>query len=153
MVPSAISAIFLCNIGWLWIAADSVRHRNHEIFANRLLDYMRGQPERNFRVSPKLIEIYDLAPQLTCSDAEHSPSDPSAAIVFLALDWRWIANRPGFVERTISTYEVNYDYYPTWLGHEADYRIVILRNDRAMRMGVDSKLFPRCSVRHSEPTK
>ena len=154
IVPSAISAIFLCNIGWLWIAANSIRQRNPEIFASRLLDYMRGQAGRDFRVSPKLIKIYNLAPRLICSDAEFSPSDPSAAIVFLALEQRWVANRPGFVERTISTNEVNYDYYPNWLGHQADHRIVILRKDRAIRMGVESKDFLHCTVPRSEaPTK
>src|SRR5262249_2045394 len=150
LVPSAISVIFLCNIVWLWIAADSISHRSPEIFANRLLDYMRAQSGRDIRVSPKLIDTYNLGPpRLTCSGSESLPSDPSAAIVFLANEanwYRWIANRPGFAERTISTNEVNYDYYPTWWGHEFDHRIVILRKDRATRMGVESKGFLRCSV-------
>jgi hypothetical protein len=144
-----ISVIFFCNIAWLWIAADSIRHRSPEIFANRLLDYMRAQAGWDIRVSPKLIDTYNLAPRLTCSGAE-STSSGRSAVVFLAneADWyRWIANRPGFAEQTISSYEVNYDYYPTWWGHEFGHRIVILRQERAQRMGVQFKDFMRCAVR------
>ena len=153
-MPVALAAVFFSNVVWLWMAAHSVQTRNPQVFADRLLDWMRNQRDLDVRLSPKLVTFYDLAPsRISCSIDPPSPSNRNAAIAFLAHEhdtFRWIANRPRIAERTFGTDEVNYDYYPTWWGRHWKHRIVVFRSDRAQKMGVDTTSFMHCSPSSSE---
>jgi hypothetical protein len=66
--------------------------------------------------------------------------DPSDFTVFNTaearkrFDGRWKANRPHSVETWMGPYEVNLNYYPTWMG---DDRFVVMKTERALNLLLD----------------
>jgi 4-amino-4-deoxy-L-arabinose transferase-like glycosyltransferase len=150
LVPVCVACAFAYNVAWLWIAAYSIRDRDPAAFAMRLVDYMAGQPKRNFWLSPGLVSIdSDSAKRLACApngSGRASVGDQDA-VVFLAREhWErpWVINKPWFYELTIGSHEINYDYYPAWVGHNRDRRIVVLTADHARKILVSLDGYRQC---------
>ncbi len=149
LVPLGIAATVLYNIAWLWIAALSIYRSDPATYAGRLLDYIAARPSQDFRLSPAVVAMLKAPPRLVCAEDGGVPATGASHIVFLASErqWdQWLANRPGFFELTISSLEINYDYYPTWYGRTFDHRIAVLSADNARKMNVDFAGFRTCRV-------
>ena len=151
LAPFCIATIFGFNTSWLWYSAYTVRYSTPKEFAVRLATYMAAHPEKEFRLSSKTINFFRShnSSALMCTDDDGTPLPEHAEIVLLANEhpWvQWLANRPNYVDLTISSLDVNYDYYPTWFGRNVEYRIVALRARNALKMKVDVRGFSRCSV-------
>jgi hypothetical protein len=154
LVPVCVAGVFAYNVAWLWIAAYSIRHSDPAAFATRLIDYMAGQPTRSFWLSPRIVAIYDSEPakrvvcaQVSAGGASVSNQD---AVVFPAREnsgFVWVVNRPWFYELTISSDEINYDYYPGWVGHNGDHRIVVVTADRARKRNMSLEGYRHCRTR------
>jgi hypothetical protein len=148
LVPLCVSAVFLYNIIWLWLAAFSIYHSDSAAYAGRLLDYIAARPGQDFRLSPATVERVKAGDpaRLVCQDSA-KPATGDSHIVFLASEpkWdQWLSNRLGFFEVTISSSEINYDYYPTWYGKNFDHRIEALSADNARKMNVGYEGFQSC---------
>ena len=152
LVPLGVAAAVLYNMAWLWITADSIYRSDPASYAGRLLDYMAGQPDRDFRLSPAVVAMLKSggSPRLVCAEDGGVPATGTSGIVFLASEsgWdQWVSNYPGFFDVTISSLEINYDYYPTWYGKNYDHRIEVLSADNARKMHVNFEGFRPCRAR------
>jgi hypothetical protein len=152
LVPVCVVCILAYNVAWLWIAADSIRHSDPAAFARRLYDYISTHPQRNFWLSPGIVSIYDSDPArpILCAADGKTPVPGPGAVAFLAREhpwWHWTANKPWFFELTISSHDVNYDYYPAWFGHNYGHRIVVLDTERARQMDVRLDGYRHCRPR------
>jgi len=90
------------------------------------------------------------SPRLVCAEDGGVPATGTSGIVFLASEsgWdQWVSNYPGFFDVTISSLEINYDYYPTWYGKNYDHRIEVLSADNARKMHVNFEGFRPCRAR------
>src|SRR6266508_4531763 len=124
-----LACVFAYNVAWLWIAAYSIRNSDPAAFAARLIDYMAGQPQRRFWLSPGEVSISDSdsAKRVVCAQNGRPSVSESDAVVFLAQEQTpllSVFNRPWFYELTIGSHEINYDYYPVWIGRNGAHRIV-----------------------------
>jgi hypothetical protein len=149
LVPFGVAAVLLYNIVWLWIAALSIYHSEPLAYAGRLLDYMAARPGQDFRLSPDVLAEVKTTPRLTCEDSR-TPANGGSRVVFMASepDWdQWLSNHLGFFDATISSSEINYDYYPTWYGKNFNHRIEVLSADNAGKMHVDFGKFQSCRAR------
>jgi hypothetical protein len=152
LVPLGVAAAVLYNIAWLWIAADSIYRSDPASYAGRLLDYMAAQPDRDFRLSPATVTMLkpDASPRLVCVEDGGVPVTDASGVVFMASEpkWdQWVSNHPGFFDLTISSREINYDYYPTWYGKNFDHRIEVLSADNAKKMNMNFEGFQPCRAR------
>ena len=155
LVPIAVAGAFAYNVAWLWVSADSVRQTDPAVYTEHLWNYFAAHPQRDFRLSPGIVETFSLHPpreavgHLLCTRDGNAPTDRASEVVLLAHEHPcvdWIANRPGFVKLTVSSLEVNYDYYPTWFGSNRDRRIVVLSADHAREMHVSLDGYRRCRL-------
>jgi hypothetical protein len=149
LVPLAVAAAVLYNIVWLWIAAFSISHSDPQAYAGRLLDYIAARPGQDFRLSTAAVTKIGASPRLICENSG-APATANSHIVFMASEpnWdQWLSNHLGFFDVTITSSEVNYDYYPTWYGKNFDHRIEVLSADNARKMHVDFASFRSCKVR------
>jgi hypothetical protein len=148
LVPLGVAAALLYNIVWLWIAAVSIYRSDTAAYAGKLLDYMAARPSEDFRLSRDVLAELKSPPRLKCEDSG-TPASGNSHIVFMASEpeWdQWLANHLGFFETTITSLEINYDYYPTWYGKNFKHRIEVLSADNARKMYVDFAQFQRCKV-------
>jgi hypothetical protein len=151
LVPACVACVFAYNVAWLWIAAYSIRDRDPVAFTTRLVDYMAGQPKRTFWLSPGIVSTdSDPAKRLACAPNGSASVRDQDAVVFLAREhWErpWVINRPWFYELTIGSHEINYGYYPAWVGRNRDRRIVALNADHARKMLVKLEGYRHCRPR------
>ncbi len=136
-----LALVFFANGRWLYAAAASVGTTTPgSVLAGASADLLR-RPHR-VRLSP---EVYPaLAPRLgpgySCRPGEanaHAKGDEEIAI--FAREHVWRANVFGFSRRFHGSREVNYDWYPTWVGRTEHSPILILspENARAQNLPVD----------------
>jgi hypothetical protein len=146
LVPLGVAAVLLYNSAWLWIAALSIYRSEPLAYAGKLLDYMAARPGQDFRLSPDVLAELKSPPRLTCED-NGTPATGDSRVVLMASEpeWdQWLSNHLGFFDATISSSEINYDYYPTWYGKNFKHRIEVLSADNAGKMHVDFGKFQRC---------
>jgi hypothetical protein len=149
LVPLGLAAAVFYNIAWLWITADSIYHSEPAAYPGRLLDYMAARPNRDFWLSPAVVaKLNSLSPsRLACGEDGGTPPTGAGGIVFLASEpaWdQWLSNHLGFFDVTISSLEINYDYYPTWYGKNHENRIAVLSADNARAMKVSLEGYRSC---------
>ncbi len=152
LLPVLLACVFAYNVAWLWIAAYSIRNSDPAAFAARLIDYMAGQPQRRFWLSPGAVSISDSdsAKRVVCAQNGRPSVSESDAVVFLAQEQTpllSVFNRPWFYELTIGSHEINYDYYPVWIGRNGAHRIVVLAGDRARKRNMSLDGYLQCRVR------
>jgi hypothetical protein len=120
-----IGAMLLVNLVWIARAAHSIAVRDARADLRRLSAWLDEHPDRRVALSPRVTNNLGLI-ERRARPAE-SPLDPDVDdVVFYALDIPWpelLANRRGYATTWFGPYEVNYDYYPTWMGAD---RIVVM---------------------------
>lgn len=137
---SAFSAILLfgllSNGIWNVYAAWTIRLRTTNYQVWLLSQYLDDNPQSRFLLSPRSAEAlrsigYQGKPFLTID-----PRNTTDFTVFSSgeagkrFDGQWPANRRGYTEAWFGPYEVNLDYYPTWLG---EHRFVVMKTERALK--------------------
>ncbi|MCA9980919.1 MAG: hypothetical protein KDD89_08800 [Anaerolineales bacterium] len=125
LVVTYLIAALLVNASWSVYAAITIQQRlTPEVYTAALAHFITTHPERTFHLSPRVAEA--LAPYGTWPNA--SPNKGETVVVF-ALEafpepTDWPANDPFLIERQFGPYEINFPYYPSWVGND---RIVLLR--------------------------
>ncbi|MBL0059205.1 MAG: glycosyltransferase family 39 protein [Elusimicrobia bacterium] len=135
-------AAMLTNASWLVHAAWTVRTRARPNQAGLLSQFIERHPRRQFLLSQTSFKALRSLPGPKPTNVTVGFREPSDFTVFNTaearnrFDGRWKANRPHSVETWMGPYEVNLNYYPTWMG---DDRFVVMKTERALNLLLDPR--------------
>lgn len=118
-----IALMLLINLVWIARAAWSIRAPGDPI--RELAAWLDEQSDRRIALSPRV--LHNLGIVAPASRPALSPLDPTVEdVVFYARDVpesELVANRRCYATRWFGPYEVNWNYYPAWMGED---RIVVM---------------------------
>jgi hypothetical protein len=137
-VAVVLGAALCANAGWLWSAAQTIRVREFARYRYpiELLHYLQENRQTRFALSPKVRDaVRGLARDLPPNASFPLDSAGYAALYAAEITdpSKWDATHFDYSKRWFGTYEVNFNYYPSWKGED---RIVILRRRDAARLGL-----------------
>ncbi len=132
------SIVLLINAAWLVDAAYSIRHRGSEVFIRQFSTYAEDHAQTGFFASEKVWqEMQELNDALPSNIAHLNADDADMVALYasegVAHPTEWPRNRPGLVTAIFGPWEVNFDYYPTWIG---DDRILVMTLEQAQALEV-----------------
>jgi hypothetical protein len=139
-----IATAMLGNGFWLFYSAWTIRVREHFSHAIPLAQYIVHHPDELFLLTQTAHrELMGLGhpPPTNVTEDYRQPSDFTIFNTAEARErfhGRWPANRPHTVETWFCPFEVNLNYYPTWLGN---HRFVVMKTDKALNV-LNPPLFP-----------
>jgi hypothetical protein len=134
-VMGVVGALLAVNAAWLVTAARSIREGNDP--ERELLDALSAPGASPCVVTPGLRAA--LAKRAPALPASVVPAGAEGArwIAFRASEVRnraaWVANRRDSTIRWFGPHEVNFNYYPSWVGKD---RIVLMRIEDAAPLDV-----------------
>ena len=131
-LAAALTAIVGVNIAWLFASAKSIDEAKLPAWqieqARRFVaEHANDRFYSSLEIRRRMRMSQEEARELT----SEGRTGRSLVLTFAREGdefLQWPANDPDLTEKVIGPYEVNFNYYPTWSGHN---RIVILRADRA----------------------
>lgn len=131
------AALLALNAVWLVRAGESIRYRGSDRYVAGLAAYVDARPARQFLVSPRVFEelARDGRTRPNLSRQLLPTTDAVVAHAFEAMRQmvEWPANVRGLTEATFGPQEVNFNYYPTWLGND---RILVMSLEGARKARV-----------------
>lgn len=134
LVAAAVGAVFLGNAAWLWQTSTSIRDHDRTRELTELAEHLAAHPDVRYGASPRVLEELRSAGLAPGSHVRRRPLDAADEVVVHTADTyrRIVGLRPGHGLTTgwFGPYEVNFDYYPSWLGRD---RIIVLRAERFPR--------------------
>lgn len=128
--------VLLSNGIWNVYAAWTIRLRTTNFQVWLLSHYLDDHSQFRFLLSPRSAEALSSIGYQGKSFLTMDPRNATDFTVFSSgeagkrFDGQWPANRRGYIEAWFGPYEVNLDYYPTWLG---EHRFVVMKTDRALK--------------------
>ncbi len=132
-VITTIIATLLANAGWLFVSAASVRNENPEQTLLQFQQFALSHPDRQIYATPLIRAQFAHAKAALPPNITTSPGAPETALYMSeAGAWDWLANAKGYAHAIIGPNDVNFDYYPSWVGLD---RIVILSKESADNLG------------------
>jgi hypothetical protein len=131
---AAAVAALLANAAWLALAAASIRdHRDHPPL-RPVLAWVRDHPDTRFAVSAGLRRALSRTALAGLPNVVDGPPWQADRAIFLASEQyaRVLGARPGFrlTDTWFGPYEVNFDFYPSWLGSD---RVVVMPSEHLPR--------------------
>jgi hypothetical protein len=127
-----LAAVFFMHGRFLHAAAQGIRDLTDEKVHRLAADELLRRP-RPIRLSPQLKKT--LAPLLEagyrCPGEGAAEANAEVPVVVRANEHAWHANVFGFARRFFGSREVNYDWYPTWVGRPDRPPILILSAEHA----------------------
>jgi hypothetical protein len=121
-LTALITLMLLGNMAWLFHAADTIRHRQEIDLTGEVIAYIQRHSRTRYFLSPQLAHAVTMR---TGSQAEENissnPTDAdrylfSSKEVPLLQIGHLLCNRPWQYRVVSGPLEVNFDYYPDWLG-------------------------------------
>jgi hypothetical protein len=131
-------ALWLClNAFWMQHSAASVKYTDMNAAIRQFQAYAQQHPGQKFHLSPGLRAELQNHKIATAALAAAPEQDADYAFFYREHEsTTWVSNRPHFSKAVISSQELNYDYYPTWEGNNANTRIIVMNRHNARLMGV-----------------
>ena len=132
----------LMNEAWLIWSSQTIVDRQAARFARQAADHVRSNPDTKFYLSPKVRSLLEPHRAVDLPNVVTDPARSTVALIcaseksdpyMKAKGPGWPCNYRGLSLGWFGPYEVNWDYYPTWMG---DDRIVILDSARALELDV-----------------
>jgi hypothetical protein len=122
----------------LWTARTVTRPYDAETLVREIRDHIRAHPDRHFLVSRGLQKQADSL-GASFSDLGNvvevfRPTARFDAFVYQPSEYKGQlpgAPRLGYFREVFGSREVNYDYYPNWIGHGLDRRAYVIDDDLA----------------------
>ena len=116
----------LLNFNWLFASSQTISEKLTTDWSQKLQSYLLANQETSFYLSPRASALID------ANGLANVVDDPSSAdkLVFVFEEVNHaLANRPNVYDPVFGPYEVNLDYYPSWLEDE---RIVVMPMNKAL---------------------
>ena len=139
-------ALALCAV-WLGVNAVHItttalsvrRPYPAERLVQDVREYVQRRPDERFLISNGLLALATKAgaPFRDLPNAQNDPRQPFDYFVYQP--WEYSAQLPGdeklgYFRRVFGSREVNYDYYPDWIGRGMDRRAYVIEEDKARRL-------------------
>ena len=126
IVATAIAGVLLINFGWLYTAGNTISPKLTVDWTQKLDSYLLEHRETTFYLSPGVRNVMDPGafPNVV--------QDPSRAekLVFVFSEVNYpLGNRPNVYDPIFGPYEINMDYYPSWM---EDDRIMVMPMEDAL---------------------
>jgi len=133
-----ITTALLVNASWLIYSANTITDRKTDRFIRELATYIDNHPQTSYFVSDRVTQDLQSLDTTEHKNIVKTSFDQADFVILYASEGfsskiEWPRNKPGLTSRVFGTWEVNFDYYPTWSG---DDRIVLLPMDKAIKIGV-----------------
>lgn len=131
--------VLIMQSSWLVYASTTIAQRSTFSPQADVRSYILRHPQTTYFVSERVGQRLGLNHQNLPSNAQASNfHDADESVFYLSevtdTDWeRWLANRPFYFDHWFGSYEVNLNYYPSWMGNDD---IVVLSRDRAEQVQV-----------------
>lgn len=146
-VQFAAAALFavmiVANAAWLFHAANTIRHRHQADLTADIIGHLHQHPRTRYFLSSQLAHAVAMRMGgLQLTNVTGSPDDAERYLFstgdlffrdLLNLNAKLSCNRPGQYAIVSGPLEVNFDYYPNWLG---DPRVVELSMQSARDMQI-----------------
>ncbi len=138
LAQCAILALLTIHVYWLFYASETIHNRGQIDFSTAVLNYREDNPTKELVFSRGVEEQLDQMNYAISAEGKDSASKAALALFYASEaetpQQSWPANRFNtYSLLPVGPYEVNYNYYPDWLG---DDRIIILPLEKARRLGV-----------------
>ncbi len=133
-----ILLLLTTNAFWLVHSSETIRNRSEIDYPVAVLKYLTDHPQEKFSFSSRVTKELKET-DYTIATKPSTKSTENTLVIFYASEAEtpgesWPANRWNYYTLLpVGPYEVNYNYYPDWLG---DDRIIILPVERARMLGV-----------------
>lgn len=136
LVPLGVLVLVVANGSWAVGAMNSIRHPDPDAYLAAARDDLLRDARPvliSGRVYGKLGASLSKTYQCTAS-----PRVPQAKMLVSYVDEHaaFMERYPTF-ERVYSSVDVDYDWYPSWVGKTRDSRIVVMRTSEIIRQGFD----------------
>lgn len=120
-VVSLLMCCFAFNLGWLFWTAEGIHHKDDCIPGEEIEKYLLQHPQTKFLLSPWVRQTLSASTQNKFFLNVVSHPEEADFYLFYSKDVeqfssKWRANIPNRYQLVSGTYEVNMDYYPTWVG-------------------------------------
>jgi hypothetical protein len=144
---AGLAVLFVLDGHFLYAAAQGIRTLTVQDIHRQAATELLRHP-RTIRLSPSLTRT--LVPLLEAGyrcPGEASAAGADAPVVVRAEEHVWHANRFGFARRMFGSREVNYDWYPTWVGQPGRSPILILTAENARDQHLPIEQYTVCEPR------
>jgi hypothetical protein len=137
-LAAGVGTMLAANALFLVRAGESIPHREDGRFVAALARHIDERPATQFLVSRKVWDRLAAFDGKTRPNVSLTLSSSTKAVVVYAFEAmratvEWPANIRRLTEATFGPLEVNFDYYPTWLGSD---RILVMPVEEARRARV-----------------
>jgi hypothetical protein len=136
LLATVLTMVLLANAIWLVRAAESIRHVDPKTEVRDAIDYVKQHPGTRFRLSAQVRAL--MAQQQLQIPLNVTRGADAAHVVFFGHaegpdPWDYKVNDPWLTEETFGPLEMNFNWYPTWFGHD---RVVVMTMEKAKATGV-----------------
>lgn len=135
-----VFGLVVWNISWLWQSAQSIQEKKSYDYAENARAYITGRSNEAFCLSPKVTSLVDSKGKFGYGNIISQPTSKTACeYLFMndeipLADWnKWLANRFGRYRVVAGLTDVNFDYYPMWVGAP---KVVALPLKDALQAGI-----------------
>lgn len=137
---AVITLMLLTNVVWLFHAASTIRYRHQADMTGDVIAYIQRHSGTRYFLSPQLAQAIAMRNGSQLQNVSDNPADAerylfSSKELSLQQFGHLLCNRPGQYRLVSGPLEVNFDYYPDWLG---DARAV----DFSMQRARDARVAP-----------
>ncbi len=153
-LAAAIVAMFSFNVWWLYEAARTIEETTKDSVLAEVKEWIADRPGDELVLSARSEpELRDKLPKgVKCGpfDAAKPPGKGREQhVVMHAEEHPWNLQRAnrGWSEATFSSWEIDYDFYPSWRANHSADRIMIMTRANADEMKVDMKRYKLCKAK------
>lgn len=132
-----VAAVFVVNGVWLVRAAESIREPDARGYVRDALAYAASHPALSFKLSSRVASAAREQSLPLSANAGGGPSWDEVLYFANADEPKYkslITNDPWLAVATFGPQEVNFNWYPTWIGHD---RLVLLTRAKAEASGLE----------------
>jgi len=140
-LAGVVVACLSANAVWLWSAAESIRNGSPARWVRQLDELVRTEKSSRFFVSDRVLEAMDtyLPGSSRQPGVVRRAQDKPTHVVLSQMEIdpaKWKANQRNSLEHCFTSFEVNYDFYPSWEGKNVSLRIVVIPVEKFLGMGL-----------------
>lgn len=141
-LAAGIIVLMIVNGAWLVYAAGTIEDRDTTRFLDEAMEYIDAHPDTRFYISPKVKAMFLRQKEPEFQELKARPNvllqsmDDADLVLLVPHDVKhpddWPCNRPGTVITWFGPYEVNFEYYCSWM----DPRVLLMTKEEARAVGM-----------------
>ncbi len=128
-----LTGLVCLNAGWNAYAAGTILNKESIYPGKALMAYLDRHPAQKFLLSPEAAQLLRPSGRTVWPNVTGNPDEADYAVLLTTEvqdEASWTANRHGMFRHVFPPYEVNLDYYPTWIQPH----LVVLSDEEARKL-------------------